>query len=64
MKAGRYDAGQRRRSLRRGRERGCWLYIPAEELQRAGIDPAGPAPFYRTWGTPSGGVFARLYRER
>lgn len=60
---GRYDAGARRQSIRRGRERGCWLYVPAEELLRAGIDPAGPAPLYRTWGTSRGGVFARLYRN-
>ena len=39
------------------------MYIPAEELAKAGIDPNGPAPFYRTWGTSRGGVMVRLYRE-
>lgn len=63
MKAGRYDAARRRRSVRRGRERGCWVYIPAEELEKAGIDPGGPAPLYRTWGTSRGGSFLRFYRE-
>ena len=59
----RYDAAARRRSQRRGRERGCHIYIPAEELVKAGIDPAGPPPAYRTWGTSRGGVMVRLYRE-
>lgn len=63
MKAGRYDSAQRRRSVRRGRERGCWVYIPAEELQRAEIDPHGPPPWYRTWGTGRGGTMLRFYRE-
>lgn len=59
----RYDSGLRRQTQRRGRERGCWLYLPAEELVAAGIDPYGPAPFYRTWGTVRGGVFVRLYAK-
>ena len=58
-----YDSSARRRAQRRGRERGCSVYIPAEELVKAGYDPDGPAPFYRTWGSPSGGVFVRLYRQ-
>jgi hypothetical protein len=62
-RTGRYDPARRRRSVRRGRERGCWLYMPAEELRRAGIDPAGPPPLYRTWGTQRGGVLVRLYPQ-
>ena len=58
-----YDAAARRRSVRRGRERGCWVYIPAEELVRAGIDTAAAPPLYRTWGTSRGGVLVRLYRQ-
>jgi len=60
---GQYDAARRRRSVRRGRERGCWVYIPLEELQRAGID--GPPPWYRTWGSSVRGarVTVNLYRE-
>jgi hypothetical protein len=61
--AGRYDHAERRRSVRRGRERGCWVYIPAEELERTG-HASGPPPFYRLWGTARGGVLVRLYRER
>jgi hypothetical protein len=60
----RYDDGLRRQSQRRGREKGCWLYVPAEELLKAGVDPDGPAPFYRTWGASRGGIFVRVYRER
>jgi hypothetical protein len=58
-----HDHAARRRSLRRGRERGCWLYVPAEQLVKAGIDPAEPPPAYRTWPTSRGGVMVRLYRE-
>ena len=60
---GRYDAGRRRRAKRDGREKGCRVYIPAEELAKAGFDPDGPEPYYRVWGTQRGGVFVRLYRE-
>lgn len=59
-----YDAMARRQSQRRGRERGCWVYVPAEELQKAGIGPDDDPPLYRTWGTARGGVFVRLYRNR
>lgn len=58
-----YDSGARRRAQRRGRERGCWVYIPAEELRKAGYDPDSEPPFYRTWGTPRGGSFVRFYRS-
>lgn len=61
LDAGKYDHGLRRRAQRRGRERGCWVYVPADELQRAGVDPYGPTPDYRTWGTARGGVLVRLY---
>jgi hypothetical protein len=46
-----------------GREKGCRVYIAADELERAGYDPSGPAPFYRVWGSSRGGLFIRLYRE-
>jgi hypothetical protein len=58
-----YDAAARRRAQRRGRERGCWVFVPAEELRKAGHNPDDPPPFYRTWGTRSGGVLVRLYKE-
>lgn len=58
-----YDAARRRLAQRRGRERGCWVFIPAEELSKAGVDPAGEPPAYRTWGTKRGGVMVRLYHN-
>lgn len=61
---GRYDSGARRQSKRAGREKGCWIYIPAEELVAAGIDPTGPPPLYRTWGSRRGSLLARLYRTQ
>lgn len=61
--SGSHDPMQRRRALRKQRERGCSIYIPADELLKAGIDPGGPAPFYRTWGYRRGSVIVRLYRE-
>jgi hypothetical protein len=61
--AGRYDSGKRRRSTRGGRDRGVRVYIAAEELEKAGYPPDGPAPFYRVWGSSRGGLFVRLYRE-
>lgn len=62
LKAGKYDSGRRRQAKRSGNEKGCWTYIPAEELVKAGIDPDGPPPLYRTWGTARGGVMVRLYK--
>lgn len=60
---GQYDRARRRRSVRRGRERGCWVYIPAEELAKAGID--GDRPWYRVWGSKVRGarVTVNLYRD-
>lgn len=58
----RYDDAERRRSRRSGGERGVWVFVPAVELRKAGVDPRGPAPWYRTWGTRRGGVLIRLYR--
>lgn len=58
-----YDHARRRRTKRTGREKGCWVYIAAEELQRSGFDPETPPPFYRVWATPRGGAFVRLYKE-
>jgi len=63
LHAGRYDRSRRRRTLRTGRERGCWVYVPAEELERAGWPLDEPPPWCRVWGASRGGVFVRLYRE-
>lgn len=59
---GSYDHARRRRTQRKGREQGCTLYIPAEELEKAGFVPGGDLPWYRVWGSKRG-VVIRLYRE-
>jgi hypothetical protein len=61
---GRHDAMLRRKAQRNARERGCWVYIPAETLVAAGIDPKGPVPYFRTWAGRGGSVLLRLYKTR
>ena len=63
LKSGRHDHAMRRRSLRSGRERGCWVYIPAEELQKTGVALADAPPAYRVWAGPRGRVVVQLYKE-
>lgn len=63
LPSGRHDPARRRHALRKGREKGCSIYISAEELRRAGVDPNGPAPWYRVWPGNRGGVTVQLYRE-
>lgn len=58
-----HDTAARRRAQRRGRERGCWVYVPAEELAKTGFDPYGDPPFYRTWGSSRGRLVVQLYRQ-
>lgn len=61
--SGRYDHAARRKAQRNGRERGCWVYIPAELLSQG--DPTGGefAPFYRVYGGKRGRFVVTLYRE-
>lgn len=47
--AGVADVAALKRAQRRGRERGCWVYIAGEQLEAMGLDPADPAPSYRIW---------------
>lgn len=61
--AGRHDQAARRRSKRKGRERGCWVYIPGEQLERAGIDPRDEPPLYRTWDGRKRTILVQLYTE-
>ena len=56
-----YDAQRRRRAVRGGRQRGCSIYIAADELEAAGYDPDGPLPHYRVWGRPKGSILVQLY---
>jgi len=53
----------RRRSIRRGRERGVWVFIPAAELVNAGFDPKDDPPFYRIWSRKRAAL-VQLYREQ
>lgn len=57
----RYDPQARRRSKRAGRERGCWIYIAAVELERAGFAGADPPPFYRAQSFRRGTVLVNLF---
>ncbi len=58
-----YDEAKPRKAQRSGQQRGVFIYVPAAELRKAGIDPHGEAPTYRVWGTSKGGVMVRLYSE-
>lgn len=64
---GRYDSAARRRAKRSGREKGCWTYIPLDELEAAGFSPGDPPPFYTTRGYQRSAngrtVTVSLYRE-
>jgi len=60
---GRHDTAARRQSKRSGREGGCWTYIPAELLRKAGFTSDEPAPYYRVWGGQRGRYVVVLYRE-
>jgi hypothetical protein len=63
MMAGRHDQGARRKSKRQGRERGCWIYIPAEQLARLGLDPQADPPLYRTWDGRKRTALVQFYTE-
>ena len=58
---GGYDPARRRRSVRKGREGGCWVYIPAAELRKIGLDTRGAPPSYRVYGGPRRGVVLSFY---
>jgi hypothetical protein len=61
-----HDPGQRRRAVRKQRERGCWVYIAAEQLQEAGVDPHDERPWYKVSPGRSerrGRFVVTLYRE-
>ena len=58
-----HDYAARRKTKRTGRERGCWLYIPAEELAATGYESDAP-PFYRLWPGRKRTILVQLYEER
>jgi hypothetical protein len=44
-----HDPAVRRKGKRKGRERGAWIYVTADDLAAMGFDTKGAAPWYRTW---------------
>ena len=60
---GSYDPMRRRRGKRAGRERGCWIYIPAGELERTFQAEDDAPPWYRVWGRGRGRIVVQLYRK-
>lgn len=68
MTASSYDAAARKVSKRTGRQTGCWVYIPGDELAKAGYLPTDPPPFYRVSVyrrlTNAASAIFSLYRER
>jgi len=59
-----YDPMAWRRSVRKGRERGCWVYIAAEELAKTRAGADGSPPLYRAHGRAQGRtVLVELRRE-
>jgi hypothetical protein len=63
VSSGKHDAQARRKSQRRGRERGCWVYISADSLAAGGFTSDDPPPWYRIWGGPRARYIVTLYRE-
>lgn len=60
---GRHDTAARRRAKRSGRERGCWTYVPADDLARMGLADTWPL-YFRTWAAENRGrVIVNLYPE-
>jgi hypothetical protein len=58
------DPARRNKAQRSSREKGCWVYIPAQKLQEAGYPEGGPVPYYRLWGGRRGRLVVTLYPER
>lgn len=62
LQRSKYDPDERRQSQRKQRERGVWVYIPAEEMLKAGRSVFEGPPKYRVWGRRGGSVLVRLYK--
>ena len=58
-----HDQAHRRKSKRKGRETGCWVYIPGAELERAGFVRSDPPPYYRVWPGRKRTFMLQLYRD-
>lgn len=63
--AGRADDAARRKGVRRGRERGCWLYVSEAQLLAAGWTRDDPPPYSTIWVAPDRPrLVVNLYREK
>ena len=58
-----HDHARRRKTVRRGRERGCWLYVPAEQLVETGFQLSEPPPYYKTWPGRKRTILVQFYTE-
>lgn len=58
-----FDPARRRKATRAARQKGCFIYIPAEALQAAQPKLGDRLPYYRTWAGKGGAVLVRLYLE-
>lgn len=60
-----FDQAAAKRGRRFARERGAWIYVPAEILRAADREFAddGGAPFYRLWSGGKGRVGVQFYRH-
>lgn len=58
-----HDPARRRKAQRSGRQKGCWVYIPAESMPGRFKAEPDSVPFYRVWGGPTDSLVVRLYRE-
>lgn len=58
------DHGERVRATRSGRMRGCYIYIDAESLRKAGLDPEATPPFYRVWAGRGGRFVVSTYSDK
>lgn len=63
-RSGGHDPAVRRRGQAQGREAGCWVYITADMLKRAGYDTDDGPVYYRVWAGARGRVVVQLYREQ
>lgn len=62
---GTYDPARRRRAVRKGNERGVWVFIPSAELLAATVDDLtpldGPPPYYRLFSNVRRRVIVQFY---
>ena len=58
-----YDSARRRKTVRKGRERGVWLFVPAEVLEAANIDVKADPPWCRLFSNVRQRVIVQFYDE-